>query len=214
LFIAFTWQRFAHAWALFGAQQVSSGLQYCALGHADVPPAPHSTHRPQLFITWPHCRAPQVTESNCGAQPQTPLLQVAPPSQLPQGVGWPQLSVVIPQRLAHQLACVWHTHTLLVQASPVGQSGAQLRIWPQLSDPAPQCVLHQLGSGVQASAASDGDIASPSIASPSVVASPSASLASITVASAPSAFTSPTPSRPASRSSVDRSTPRSSEVAS
>jgi hypothetical protein len=40
-----------------------------------------------------------------------------------------QLSVVIPQRDAHQVACAWHSQTFCeVHACPAGQTELQLRV--------------------------------------------------------------------------------------
>jgi hypothetical protein len=65
-----------------------------------LPETPQPTTWPQLFKAVPQFWRSQVTAAEFGLQPQLPAsLQVVPPSQVPQWMGRPQLSIVSPQRL-------------------------------------------------------------------------------------------------------------------
>jgi hypothetical protein len=143
-----------HAAALFGMQHVLFVRQTSPVGQLTVADTPQFTFRLQLFVTCPHCCAPQAIWSLSGAHPQAPLMHV-PPSHVPQSVMAPQLSVVIPQRPAHQLDCCTHWHTFFVlHVVPVGHGVLHVRMSLQLSGPVPQWVVHQLMSETQASAPS------------------------------------------------------------
>jgi hypothetical protein len=168
LFVTVTPHWVPQALVLSGVQHVLSGLQYWPFWQDAEPAAPQFTVSPQLFNAWPHCWFPQATESLSGTQPpQTLLLHPAPPSQLKQSMGTPQLSTVFPHRFEHQPGCAWHSHMFFaLHTSPGAQPEGHFRIWLQLSGPVSQCVSHQAGSGVQldasASASASADIASAS----------------------------------------------------
>jgi hypothetical protein len=72
----------AQAVALSGVQHVPSDL-HTSLDDAQltVPPAPHDTDCPQLFIAVPHVFPAHVVATGSGTQPQAPPVQASPPSQ-------------------------------------------------------------------------------------------------------------------------------------
>jgi hypothetical protein len=128
LFVTVTLHWLPHAVALFGEQHVPVVRHTWPLGQLGELATPQLTVRPQLFVTWPHCRLPQAAWSVSGVQPHTLLVHV-PPSHAPQSIGDPQLSVVIWQRPLHQFDCDWQTHMFAaLQVSPVGQSVGQTRV--------------------------------------------------------------------------------------
>ena len=99
-----------------------------------VPPLPHGTIWPQLFMTAPQVAPLHVVATGSGTQPQAPLLQTAPASQSGHVTFWPQLSCTPWQRFAHQVesGCGVQHVELLVQTPPSPQP-PHVALWPQLS---------------------------------------------------------------------------------
>jgi hypothetical protein len=85
-----------------GVQHVplSTSQMSVECSQSGVPFTPQATACMQLFCTVPQFLPPQATDVDSGRHPQPPLVQVSPPSQVPQLTGLPQLSVVSPQRFS------------------------------------------------------------------------------------------------------------------
>jgi hypothetical protein len=100
----------------------------------------------QLSIATPQTRAPHG--SGAGVQPQVLAVHACPPSQPPQSIGFPQLSVILSQRPSHQVGSGAQTHWSVFGSheDPAAQLSAQDRFAPQLSRLGPQCDWHQVGS--------------------------------------------------------------------
>jgi hypothetical protein len=104
LFVAVVLHLPAHGVTLSGAQHVLPWQISLADEQFVVPPAPQATTWPQLLVALPHVLPAHVVERGSGTQPHEPAsLQVRPPSQPPQLTGWPQLSVLDPQRFWHHV---------------------------------------------------------------------------------------------------------------
>jgi hypothetical protein len=88
-----------------------------------------------LFVTAPQTLPLQVIDAGSGVQLHAPTLHVAPPSQPPQSIWFPQLSVLGPQRFWHQTAggvAVQHEPPD-VHTPPSPHESGQVTCWPQLS---------------------------------------------------------------------------------
>jgi hypothetical protein len=101
-----------------GVQHPPSGMQTAEPAQADVPPEPHVTGRPQLFITVPHCIAPHAAAADSGTQePHTPasrLQFMLPAHVVPQSTMRLQLSSDMPQRTPlHHVGSSTQSHRLL-----------------------------------------------------------------------------------------------------
>jgi hypothetical protein len=88
LFVAVVLQTPAQAVALSGVQQLLPTHTSDVDEQLAVPPAPHATVWPQLFVVVPHVLPTHVVERASGTQPHAPAsLQVSPPLQPPQLTG-------------------------------------------------------------------------------------------------------------------------------
>jgi hypothetical protein len=123
------------------------------VGHAVVWLAPQLTCCPQLFVTELHCCAPHDLLSESGTQPHALLTHAIPLEQVLQSICRLQLSVVMPQRFAHQCGSVPHMQSPLLglHPQPVGQLSAQFHRIPHESTPGAQCVAQYVWSGVHES---------------------------------------------------------------
>ena len=122
-------------------QQVESGMQRWPAAHAVVPERPQLTFWLQLLVAEPHCFAPHASCVVSATQaPHVLFVHTRPPAHVPQSIGLPQLSFVIPQRPVHQLANLVHRHWLVVglQPQPVGQLFGQFHWTPHESVPGAQ----------------------------------------------------------------------------
>jgi hypothetical protein len=154
-----------------------------------VPPVPQLTVLPQESLVVPHDTPSHGPASGTHASGPQPVVQFT---------GRPQLSVVSPHRLLHQLGSDVQSHWLVDASqkipSPIPQVLPQPVEMPQLSSPSPQWATHQLLSTSQdasagASAVSPASLAGPVSApasSTSCVTSAAASLVESCVASSPS----------------------------
>jgi hypothetical protein len=134
LFVAVVLHLPAHGVALSGVQHVLPTHTSFADAQFTVPPLPHGTICPQLFIEVPQVLPWQVIDAGSGTQPHAPLVQVSPPSQPPHMIICPQLSIEGPQRFWHQVeggVGVQHV-SFDVQTPPPGQVAEQLIDCPQL----------------------------------------------------------------------------------
>jgi hypothetical protein len=69
----------AHAAPLSGVQHTLPVHTSDAEAQFVVPPAPHDTVCPQLFVAVPHDLPAHVVDTGSGTQPHAPLVHVRPP---------------------------------------------------------------------------------------------------------------------------------------
>jgi hypothetical protein len=114
----------AQALVLSGVQQAPP-THTSPDGQSAVPPTPHCTVWPQLFVAVPHVLPWHVVLTGSGTQPHAPPMHVRPPSQPPHATVCPQLSVDGPQRPWHQVDCVAGAqHVLLAVHTPPSEQVA------------------------------------------------------------------------------------------
>jgi hypothetical protein len=93
LFVAIVLHLPAQAVALSGVQHVVPTHTSFDDAQLTVPPLPHETACPQLFVAVPHVLPWHVVVTGSGTQPHAPLVHVSPASQPPHMIICPQLSV-------------------------------------------------------------------------------------------------------------------------
>jgi hypothetical protein len=119
--------------------------------------APQLTLWLQLLVAEPHCFVPHAScVVSATHAPHVLFVHTRPPAHVPQSIGLPQLSFVIPQRPVHQFANLVHRHWLFtgLQPQPVGQLFGQFHWTPHESVPGLQRFWQKVSFGVHASNAS------------------------------------------------------------
>jgi hypothetical protein len=145
LFITVVLHLPAHAATLSGMQQLLPTHTWLDEEQLAVPPAPHDTVWPQLFVAVPHVFPAQVVDKGSGTQPQEPLVHVSPASHPPHMTVRPQLSVLIAHRFWHHVDGDVGVQQLpfAVQTPPSPHAG-QVTVSPQLLT---AVVLHLVAHG-------------------------------------------------------------------
>ena len=94
----------------------------------------------QLLVAELHCFVPHATCVDSGVHPHALFVQVRLPLQAPQSMGFPQLSVVMPQRLSHQCGSVeqMQSPVTVLHPHPAGQLFMQTHCTPHESVPLAQ----------------------------------------------------------------------------
>jgi len=112
-------------------QHVESGMQRWPAAHA-----PQLTFWLQLLVAEPHCFAPHASCIVSAIQaPHVLFVHTRPPAHVPQSIGLPQLSFVIPQRPVHQFGNGVQMHWPFRQPQFGGQLFGQFHWTPHESVP-------------------------------------------------------------------------------